>query len=272
MPDPTTPPDPAPRPSPFARPLVTRLAGLLGVAVIVVAIVLTRSPVTTASPAAVDLSTTSGGVQVAPPEITVTGVGAVYGTPDTLTVEMDVDTQAAHASSALSQNESETSSLIQTLTGSGVGQSDIQTASLSISPTYGPDSEAITGYEVDETVDVTLHDLSTAGAILDAAARSVGDDVRIDSMSLSISDASSLMAQARSDAMADASTKATQLAAGAGTTLGSIVSITDNTQLSQTETQLPEAASGALAGSAVPVEAGSDQLTVSVSVVYQLGG
>jgi hypothetical protein len=264
--------DPSPHNAWYARPLVTLLAALLGVALIVGAVLLTRSPAATASPPAVELSTTGTGVQADTPEITVTGVGEVTGTPDTLTVEMDVDTQSAHASTALSQNESQTGTLIQTLTGSGVSQSDIQTASLSIEPVYGNDSQSITGYEVDETVEVTLHDLSTAGGILDAAARSVGDDVRIDSMSLSISDTSSLMAQARSAAMADASTKATQLAAGAGTTLGPIVSITDNTQLSSTETPLPEAASGALAGSAVPVEAGSDQLTVSVSVVYQLGG
>ncbi|MGA3183790.1 MAG: SIMPL domain-containing protein [Candidatus Dormibacteria bacterium] len=263
-------PDPSLHSSWYARPLVTRLAALLGVALMVGAIVLTRSPGTPA--ATLDLSTTGTGVEADTPQITVTGVGAVYGTPDTLNVEMDVDTQASHASAALSQNESQTSGLIQTLTGSGVSPSDIQTASLSIDPVYATDGSSITGYEVDETVEVTLHDLSTAGSILDAAARSVGDDIRIDSMSLSISDTSSLMTQARSAAIADASTKATQLAAGAGTTLGPIVSITDTTQLSQTQTPLHEAASGALAGSAVPVEAGSDQLTVSVSVVYQLGG
>jgi hypothetical protein len=127
---------------------------------------------------------------------------------------MDVASQATHASDALSQNERETNSLIQTLSGSGVNQSDIQTASLSIDPVYGSDGQSITGYQVDETVAVTLRDLSTAGTVLDAAARSVGDDIRIESMALSISDTSSLMAQARAQAMADAKTKAGQLASG----------------------------------------------------------
>ena len=261
--------DPA-RPSPISRPLATRLIYLLGVAALVAAIVLTRAPGATASPAALDLQTTSSGVQASSPEITVTGAGAVYGTPDTLNVQMDVSTLASHASDALSQNESQTNALIQTLTGSGVSTSDIQTASLSIYPTYGSDSNSITGYEVDETVAVTLHNLTTAGSVLDAAARSVGDDVRIDTMSLSISDTSSLMSQARAEAMTDAKTRAGQLASGAGATLGTIVSITDNTQTSTTP-PISYAAGAPAASSSVPVQAGSEQLSVSVTVVYQLG-
>ena len=68
----------------------------------------------------------------------------MHGTPDTLNVQMDVASQATHASDALSQDESETNSLIQTLSGSGVNQSDIQTASLSIDPIYGSDGQSIT--------------------------------------------------------------------------------------------------------------------------------
>jgi hypothetical protein len=180
---------------------------------------------------------------------------------------MDVSSQASHASAALSQNESETSSLIQTLTGAGVSQSDIQTASLSIEPVYGSDGDQITGYEVDETVAVTLRDLSTAGSVLDAAARSVGDDIRVESMSLSIS---SLMAQARAEAMTDAKTRASQLASGAGASLGAIVSVTDNTQTS-TAPPISYGESVPAASPAVPVQAGSEQLSVSVTVVYQLG-
>lgn len=256
--------------SPITPSLVTQLIYLLGVAALVIAIVLTRSPGAAASPAAVPLQTTSVTAPASPPEITVTGVGAVYGTPDTLNVLMDVSTQAAHASAALSQNESQTSALIQTLSGAGVPANDIQTASLSIYPSYGSDSTSITGYQVDETVAVTLHDLSTAGAVLDAAARSVGDDIRIGSMSLSISDTSSLMAQARAQAMTDAKTRAGQLATGAGATLGAVISVADDTQ---TSTPAPVAYAGlpAAAGS-VPVQAGSEQLSVSVTVVYQLGG
>jgi uncharacterized protein YggE len=263
--------DPDARPSPISRSLATRFTHLLGVAALVVAIVLTRSPGATVSPAAVPLQTTSAGVQASPPEITVIGVGAVHGTPDTLNVQMDVASQATHASDALSQDESETNSLIQTLSGSGVNQSDIQTASLSIDPIYGSDGQSITGYQVDETVAVTLRDLSTAGTVLDAAARSVGDDIRIQSMALSISDISSLMARARAQAMADAKTKAGQLASGAGVALGPIVSITDNTQTSTTP-PISYAVGAPEASSAVPVQAGSEQLSVSVSVVYQLGG
>ena len=103
-------PDPAARPSPISRPLATRLVYLLGVAAGVATLVLTRSSGSAAPPAALDLHTASAAVQADAPEVTGPGVGLVFGTPDMLNVQMDVDTQGTHASDALSQNESETNS------------------------------------------------------------------------------------------------------------------------------------------------------------------
>ncbi|HXZ99729.1 MAG TPA: SIMPL domain-containing protein [Candidatus Binatia bacterium] len=250
------------------RVILTRLVYLLGAAALVVALILTRSPGGAATPATLDIHTTGSGVSVDPPQLTVDGVGQVTGIPDTLTVTLDVDTQAASASAALSRNESETAALISTLTGSGVSQGDIQTTDLYINPDYSGNS--ISGYEVDETITVTLHDLTKAGGIIDAASRSVGNDIRIEGMSLSFADDSTLMAQARQAAMADAQTKASQLAAGAGTSLGPIVSVTEQTNSDQTP--YPMAAAG-VAGSSlsVPVQAGTQQVSVTVTVVYQLG-
>ncbi|MGA8015052.1 MAG: SIMPL domain-containing protein [Candidatus Dormiibacterota bacterium] len=260
--------DPAsPRWSWGSRSHLALAAYLLGAAAIVAALLFTRTT-PGASPATLDIRTTSSGTAVDPPEITVTGIGLVTGTPDTLTVTFDVDTQAAHASDALSKNETETSQLLGTLTGNGVSQSDIQTVGMSIQPSYGDDG-SITGYEVDETLTVTLHDLTTAGAIIDAASRSVGDDVRIDDMSLSIADSSSLMAQARQAAMADAQSQASELASGAGTSLGPIVSVSE--QSTPTQTPIPFGLAAPAASSAVPVQPGSQQLSVDVTVVYQLG-
>ncbi len=260
--------DPARLPSPWRRrPHLALAAYLLGAAAIVAALLLTRTAIA-ASPATLDIRTTGSDAAVDPPEITVTGIGQVTGTPDTLTVTFDVDTQSAHASDALTRNETETSQLLGTLTGNGVSHSDIQTVGISIQPTYG-DGTSITGYEVDETLSVTLHDLSQAGGIIDAASRSVGDDVRIDEMSLSIADSSSLMAQARQAAMADAQTQASQLASGAGTSLGPIVSVSD--QSTPTQTPIPFMGAAAAPSQAVPVQPGSQQLSVDVTVVYQLG-
>ena len=95
--------DPAsPRWSWGSRSHLALAAYLLGAAAIVAALLLTRTT-PGASPATLDIRTTSSGTAVDPPEITVTGIGLVTGTPDTLTVTFDVDTQAAHASDALSR-------------------------------------------------------------------------------------------------------------------------------------------------------------------------
>ena len=70
--------------------------------------------------------------------------------------------------------------------------------------------------------------------------------------------------------MTDAKTRAGQLATGAGATLGAVISVTDDTQTSTTA-PVPDAGLPA-ASTSVPVQAGSEQLSVSVTVVYQLAG
>jgi uncharacterized protein YggE len=245
-------------------------APAVGVAVVVSALFLTRTSAAQSAPtASLDIHSTSAGVQVDTPQITVVGTGDVRGVPDTLTVTIGASSQAPHATEALSANSAKTQALVGSLTGSGVATGDIQTGSLSIEPTYGYGGQTISGYQVDETVTVVLHDLTRAGAILDAAARQVGDAVRIQGMSLSISDASALMGAARKQAVENARTRAQQLATGAGSSLGAIRTITE--QSSYGPMPMPMAGSMDGAAKAIPVQPGSQQLSVSVTVVYQLG-
>jgi uncharacterized protein YggE len=205
--------------------------------------------------------------------ITVTGTGTATGTPDTLALQMGVSTKAATATGALDRSSTELGALERVLASAGVPAKDIQTSTVDLQPDYDP-SGAVTGYEADDLLDVTLHQLSGAGAVIDAAAHAVGNDVRIDSVSFSLSDTAPLLARARAAAMADAASAARQLAIAGGTTLGPIVSVTDESE------QVPPplgasgsafAAAGSPAHSApVPVQSGSQEVTAEVQVVYRL--
>ena len=245
-----------------------RSIAALGVAVVVAAFMVTRGPSATASSPILEVHTAAGGVVVDSPTISVTGQGRVMGTPNTLTVGMGVTSTAAHASDALSQNNQLTATLIAALTSAGADAKNISTSSLNIQPTYTDGSNAITGYTVTENVDVTLNDLGKAGAVLDSAAKSVGDSVRVGQMTLSISDDSSLLATARTQAVADAKAKASAMASGAGVKLGTIKSISDDT--SSSTQSLPYASSLAAGAASIPISPGQQQLAVSVSVVYNL--
>jgi uncharacterized protein YggE len=202
--------------------------------------------------------------------ISTRGVGKVSGTPDTFTVLIGVSTQDSKAKAALDANNAKANALIQLLRGKGVADKDLQTRQLSINPTYNDKSGTITGYQVDNTVQATLHSIANAGALLDAAAGVVGNAVRVQQIGFSIGDDSALRAQARAQAVSQARAQADQLAKAAGVTLGRIRSITELVDPGYPISyDMRGAASSASAP--VPLQPGQQELTISVDIVYDIG-
>ncbi len=229
-----------------------------------------------ADPAAGSRTASSPGSTAAPASpnpqrrvITVTGVGTVTGTPDTLTVQLGVQTRADSASAALQNNNAKAADVISALRKHGVAAKDLQTSQLSINPTYTNDGNSITGYEVSNFVTATLHDIGKAGALIDAAQQAAGNAIRLNQVSFSFADDSSLRAKARADAVKHALAQAGQLAHAADLTLGQVLSITEGPDYSSPKT-VYAAASAAAAGPA-PVMPGQQDLTVQVQVVVAIG-
>jgi uncharacterized protein len=203
--------------------------------------------------------------------VTTVGTGTVTGAPDTLTIGVGVSTTAPHAATALSQNNDIAGKVQQALAHDGVAAKDIQTTGLSLGQAY-PESD---GYQAFDEVTATIHDISKAGTIIDDALAPAGDAGRLEMVNFSLSSSDPYMASARQSAVASAKAEAEQLAAAAGAHLGALISITD--QQSPTYPQpygvAARATSGGAAGTAmpaVPVQAGSQQVTVSVTTVWAI--
>jgi uncharacterized protein YggE len=203
--------------------------------------------------------------------ITVTGSGQVEGTPDTASFTVGVDTTARTAVDALEQNNAQVAALEQSLEQSGVAVKDMQTTSLDLSANTNSRGKVV-NFSADDELNVTMHDLTNLGAALDAAVQTTGNGVTLGGISFSVSNQSALLASARSQAMLAASTEATQVAAGGGLTLGPIVKITDQENAGQYlyYSNLNESAPTAGASASVPVQPGQQQISVQVTVVYQL--
>jgi uncharacterized protein len=202
------------------------------------------------------------------PSINVAGHGQVEGTPDVMTVTMGVQTGDPSAQAALQRNNERAAALIAALKKQGVAAKDIQTVDLNVSPNFDKDFH-VTGYSASNTVSARLRDLSKAGEVIDAAALTAGEDVRLQGVSFSIDNTSALVAQARADAIKDALAQGKQLADAAGVKLGSIRTIDD------TGTQVPfpqslKSTSFQDAAASVGLEAGSQQLSVDVVVVFDI--
>jgi uncharacterized protein YggE len=205
------------------------------------------------------------------PSVTVRGVGRVSGKPDLLTVVLGVETTAAHAVDALRDNNQRASSVIDVLKGRGVDPKDIQTSQLSINPQFDRDGRRITGYSVSNLVTAKLRDLGGAGALIDDAAAKAGDGIRVQSLSFSIEDTSKLVVEARKSAVKAAREQADQLTAAAGVKLGHLITIAEESSEQPPVIQYDRAAGQAGAASA-PIEAGSQELRLSVTVVYAVEG
>ena len=160
-------------------------------------------PNTPAAASSSDPSTPSG--------ITAHGVGRVTGAPDVMTLTIGVQSTAAHAGDALSANATKADAVIATLKGHGVANADIQTSQLSLYPQYDNNGNTIRGYQVTNTVTAKLHDVTKAGGAIDAAVAAAGDAGRLQGVSFSFNDDSSLLVRARADAVAAARSQAQQL-------------------------------------------------------------
>jgi len=213
----------------------------------------------------------SDGTPVAPARtISVGGVGTVTGRPDTLTITMGVQSRAAKAVDALRDASNRTEALIGVLKGAGVASVDITTTDVSLYPRYGTSSDVITGYEASNGVTAKLRDLDKAGLLIDAAAEQVGDSIRLGGLRFAIDDTGPLYVKARELAVGQARAQAEQLAKAAGVSLGRVVTVSESPQ----DVSPPvayDAAAGARADvAAVPLERGSQELQLTVSVVYEI--
>lgn len=203
--------------------------------------------------------------------ITAVGTGTASGTPDTVTVQLGVQTRAKTASAALAQNNTAATNLVSKLKAAGVADKDLQTSGLSVYPTYTDNGSQITGYEVSNMVSATLHDVSKAGNLIDTAEKAAGEAIRVDGISFSFADDSALRAKARADAVKKALAQAKELADAAGVSVGQVLSISESSGGDVPMPMFARPSAGAADAASTPVLPGSADLTVNVQVVVAIG-
>jgi hypothetical protein len=206
--------------------------------------------------------------------ITVGGRADVAGTPDTLRLDLSVIATAPSVKEALAKANASAEAVQKSLLGSGVAKKDLQTSGLNIEPEYDyPNNETprLKGYQVSESVSAKLRDLGRAGDAIGKAVGAGGNAIRVNGVSLDLEDTGALVSSARDKAFADARTKAEQYATAAGRSLGDVVSIAE-TVATPSPTPMPYAAADSAARemAKVPIQPGSQEVSVSVTVVFAL--
>jgi uncharacterized protein YggE len=237
--------------------------------VILLAVSLAACVPSTISVQPVPVTVDTVNVQPQPPErtISVSGSGKVTLTPDIAYINIGVQTQDASATAAMNDNNSRAQAVIDVIKAAGVEDKDIQTTDFSIYPQQQYDQNGkLTGliYIVNNTVYVTVRDLTKLGSLLDAAVNSGAN--AINSISFDVADKTEAMSQARLAAVEDAHKQAVELTQATGVTLGEVRSISYYDTSAPVNIQYSRAEMAA--ASSVPIQSGSMQIVTTVSITY----
>jgi uncharacterized protein YggE len=205
--------------------------------------------------------------------ISVTGTGRVLLTPDIADLRLGVTTTAKTVNEARAANATSMTAVISALKGLGIAERDIQTTTLSLGPVYDYPTNGsqprLTGYTLTNSVAVTIRDLEVAGDVIDGTM--AAGATTLDSITFRVADQTAAEKEARQAAMTEAKAKAQTLAAAADVSIDGVASI------SETVAPIPYPVYyGAMAGAAVrdaatPVEAGTNEVSVTIAVVYVIG-
>jgi uncharacterized protein len=197
--------------------------------------------------------------------ITVTGVGTTTSVPDEAAFTIGVQTEGPTAREALAANSEQMRRVIAAVRSAGVAKSDVKTQDVSVSASYA-DEGRIDGYSARNSVLVTIHDLSKAGAILDAASNAGANEVY--GPMLSRSDEDAIQAKALREAVSNARKKAEALAAAAGVSLGRVTAISEG--FSAGPQPYAEGAPSLRAKADTPIEPGTQDTQAAVTVTFAI--
>ena len=205
---------------------------------------------------------------VTPAAISVTGEASVSVPPDQAQIDGGVTTDARTAREASDANNAAMGKVLLALKGAGIDEKDYQTARLSLQPQYSPNrsgASPVVGYRASNRVTVKVRDVTKVANMIDVLVGAGAND--IGGINFMVSQASTLLDEARAKAIADARRKAVIYAKAAGVTLGEPLSISEEGAASPVFRS--KMVAGGMAATA-PVAQGEETLSISVSVSWAI--
>ncbi len=207
-----------------------------------------------------------------PRSIHVNGTSKVSVKPDKADLTLSVEVQAKTAEAARNRAAVAMEALIKAVKSEHVADKDIQTRSVSLYPTYSPDTaNRIIGYQLSNQVTVCIRDINKASDIIDSAVRAGGNSTRVQGINFGIDNPESALRDTREKAYANAKMKAEQYAKLAGVSLGSPLYISEGSDIPAMpmpygEVRMMKTATAD--GASTPVQVGEQEVSVTVDVMF----
>jgi len=205
--------------------------------------------------------------------IVVSAEGTAEAVPDMATLTLGVLREDAAAEAAMEAMSAAADALLATLAEAGIGETDIQTSGLSLTPLRrSPEAGSrgrpeIVGYAAATTVTVRIRDLERLGPVLDVAVGSGANRFR--GLTLGLAEPGAVLDEARREAVAEARRRAALYAEAAGVTLGPLLRLQEEggappMPMMRAEMSFADAAAGP------PIAEGELTLTARVRLTYAL--
>jgi uncharacterized protein YggE len=160
------------------------------------------------------------------PTLTADGRGTEMVVPDIAVVTIGVESRGRTASAALAANSTDLTRAIGAIRAAGVADRDIGTSGFGIDPVYEGETNTpppINGYQVSNSVTVTIRDIAKSGGILDAVVNAGANQVN--GISFDVSDPKAAHEAALKAAIAEALAKGELMADAAGVRLVRVLSV-----------------------------------------------
>lgn len=203
--------------------------------------------------------------------ITVPGHGAVRVAPDVADVRLGVVTLRPTAGEARSAAATTMELVLASLRDGGVASRDLRTTLLNLDAVrdWSDGSQRITGYQLSNVVEATIRSIDATGALIDAAL--AAGATSLDGLTFRLDDPTEALAEARRLAVADARRRAETLASEARVGIGRVVAIVEGGAVAPGPPR-PVAMfrAKAEADAATPVEAGTNDLLIDVTVEFEI--
>jgi uncharacterized protein YggE len=196
--------------------------------------------------------------------VTVSGHGESLVAPDSAVVRVAAVHRAAGVAEALAGADLAARQVVTTAR-EHTSHERIGSTSVQIWPTHDERGEP-SGYEATHSLTIRCADVDAAGRLLTALAGSVAERLRVEGVSLEVTDRSAAEAAAREAAYADAVERGSQLARLAGSELGDPQDVVEG----RGSAGAPRTAAKAVATAEASFEPGEQAVTGTVTVTFQL--
>lgn len=229
-------------------------------------------------------------------QITVSGQGKVYAKPDVAVISLGVTSQASTVAAVTKSNTDKMNTVIAAVKKLGVDDKDIQTTNYNLTPVYSnnyivptpvpmmyPDNSVsagsgtmirtgttLTGYSLNQNIQLKIRDFTKIGDILSGATSSGAN--LVGNLQFTIDNPEQFQQQARAKAIADAKLNAQNLAKESGIGLGKLINVIEGYSPSPVmyAQDLKMSAGGGVPSAVPVVQPGQQEIDVSISLTYQV--